>query len=54
MMDQGKSFEASYKLVKNDVVNALNNKNYHLFSRNDNNIDVLDFKAQFDKYEVNY
>ncbi|MEK1747752.1 hypothiocyanous acid reductase MerA [Staphylococcus aureus] len=42
---EGKSFEASYNR-KNDVVNALNNKNYHLLA-DDNNIDVLDFKAQF-------
>lgn len=40
---EGKSFEASYNR-KNDVVNALNNKNYHLLA-DDNNIDVLDFKG---------
>ncbi|MBH4636371.1 FAD-dependent oxidoreductase [Staphylococcus aureus] len=42
---EGKTFEASYNR-KNDVVNALNNKNYHLLA-DDSNIDVLDFKAQF-------
>ncbi|MDN8924040.1 dihydrolipoamide dehydrogenase, partial [Staphylococcus aureus] len=49
---EGKSIEASYNR-KNVVVNAINNKNYHLLA-DDNNIDVLYFKAQF-KYntEVN-
>ena len=46
----GKSFISSFNR-KNDVVNALNSKNYHML-KDDNNIDILDFKAQFKSNDI--
>ncbi|MBO1199595.1 FAD-containing oxidoreductase [Staphylococcus simiae] len=46
----GKSYTSSFNR-KNDVVKALNSKNYHMLA-DDNNIDVLDFKAQFKSDDI--